>query len=178
MTRRIARLVALGLPARVREEVTGDLAEEALLPGTAGHLRGLAGVVLHVQIEPYRDGGARLWFVAALAGALALWTAVTAAGFGVLPELAPLWDPVSRLVLRFWSASHVTAALAAGLVLGHLPGPTSVGPARAHAIVLMAGLAGWHGGLGWAGGLAVAAVLSAGWIGSRARAERSRPRLV
>lgn len=176
VTETLGRLVALGLPSSAREEVTGDLLEEGLRPETFGHLRALTGVVLHVQAEPYRNPESRFWLIGALGGAFLVWFAVITARFEVLPELLPLWDPVSRSVLRFWSASHVTAGLAAGLVLGRLPGGPSVGPARAHAVFLLAAVAGYQGGVGWSGAAAVASVVGAAWIGSRARREAGLPR--
>ncbi|NNM34989.1 MAG: hypothetical protein HKO53_18065 [Gemmatimonadetes bacterium] len=178
MTGSLARLVALlGLAPATRDEVTGDLVEDGLPPGTVGHLLGLTGVVLHVQAEPYRDPGARLWVVGTLGAATLLWAAVTAAGFEVRPEFLMLWDPLSRGALRFWGASHVTAGLAAGLVLGQMPGAPSVRPTRAHAVLLVAAVAAYQGGAGWDGTVAAACVVAAAWIGSRARVEGASPRL-
>ena len=172
VTALLARLITgLGLPPTAQDEVTGDLEEEGFSPGSVGYLKALTGVVLHVQVEPYRDPGARLWFMGALVSALLLWSAVITAGFAVQPEILPLWDPVSQGIIRFWSASHVTAALAAGLVVGSLPGGGSVGPARTHALILLSGIAAYESGIGWEGVAAAASVLGSGWMGSRARVD-------
>lgn len=172
MTGTLAHMIArLGLPPESRDEVLGDLTEEGLGPGLRGHVRALTGVALYVQLEPYRDPSVRLWCVGALGGALLLWWAVLSAGFGVSPEDLSLWDPLSRGLLRFWSASHVTAALAAGLLLGYLPGPESVGPARAHGVFLLALVAAGHAAVGWGALAGGAALMGAACLGSHARVE-------
>jgi len=159
------------------EGVLGDLEEEGLEPGTWRHLRALAGVALHVHGEPYRDREARGWLLLAAAGGLLLWSAVVAASFPPMPDLEPLWDPVSRMALRFWSASHLTAALAAGLFVGHLPGaPQAAEAGRWHACSMVIAVAAWQGQGVATALMAAAALLVAAWIGARARVDRARGR--
>lgn len=162
------------LPAGARESVAGDLTEEGLRPGTMAYLVALVGISFHVHCEAYRDEGARLGVVIAfILGLVVLW-AVQAAAWPGSPSLELFGDPVSRGALLLWGASHLTSAVAAGLVVGHAPGiPSFAEAARWHAAVALAGVAWWSAPEGAASVAAALLVLAAVWLSATRRARDS-----
>lgn len=162
-------LVARLIPEPQRESVLGDLLEEGLRPGSAAHAGALLGVVLHVHAEAWRDEGARLGALLTLVLAFSLWWVAAAADPATGDVVALYRDPLSRAALSFWSAPHLPAALAAGLVIGTAPwiGPVG-GPARGHVVLVLAvvacSAAPEDGGL-----LPFLLVMGAAWLGDAAR---------
>jgi hypothetical protein len=78
-------------------------------------------------------------------------------------------DVLGRAAVRFWSASHLTSAIAAGIIAGRLGlVPEHAARSRWHiAIAGAAALLAWHGPR--AGALAAALLLASAWFGDRAR---------
>lgn len=165
----VGGLVARLLPETQRESVLGDLLEEGLRPASPAHLGALLGVILHVQAEAWRDEAARLGSLLTLVLAFSLWWTVAAADPPAGEVVALYRDPLSRAALSLWSASHLPAALAAGLVVGTAPwvGPVG-GPARGHVALVLAVVA---CGAAPAGGgvLPFLLVLGGAWLGDAAR---------
>lgn len=168
----IRHLLAVLLPARDREAVLGDLREE-FGHGRASSLRilfALAAIVARRQAEPYRDEGHRRGAAALVALAVGLVWAVHAVGWPGA-RLPPGYDPVSRLVLEFWAAPHLSSALAAGLVVGRLElqGVAATGPIRRHAAFLLAAMLLVTSPSTATGGLAAALCVAAAEFGVAAR---------
>lgn len=115
----VGALVRL-LPVRDRNAVLGDLEEEGRGPGSLAHLGALAGVVVHFHIDPWRDVSARFGALLTAALAWGLLLAVPAAAWPDPDTVLGLYDdPLSRGAIHVWSAAHLSAALATGLVVGH-----------------------------------------------------------
>lgn len=166
------RLLAVLLPARDREAVLGDLREEFGNGRASGFrmLVALAAIVARRQAEPYRDEGHRRGAAALVAIAVGLVWAIHAADWpGSRPP--PGYDPVSRLVLEFWAAPHLSSALAAGLVVGRLElrEVAATGPMRRHAAFLLAALLLVTSPSTATGGLAAALCVVAAEFGVAAR---------
>ncbi len=170
MRSRVAALLVGLVPARDREAVAGDLTEAGIQPGSVDHAAALLDVALHYHAEAWRDGRGRLAAMLTLAIGGALWWAVAAAGWASVEGVVPLYgDPLSRAALRFWSAAHLPAALGVGLLAGHAPWvPEVSSPARWHIVGVLAVACGWAAPAG-SGVLTVGLLLSAAWLGDRAR---------
>ncbi len=165
----VTRLTTRLLPAHEREAVLGDLREEGVRAGSGASALAVLGIVLHYQLEGWRDERARFGAVISLALGFGLWWSVTTAGAG-WGELGSVYqDPLSRLAIRFWSASHLPAAIGAGLLVGHAPWvPDFARPTRWHVAGLLVAVAGVTAPAG--GGLAASLLLVGGvWLGDRSR---------
>ena len=167
-------LLARAIPAADREAALGDLTEEEIHHGLRRSLA-LMGIAFHHHAEPYRDQSARLCVLALLvAGLTVLWAVPTAAGGSVPdPDLYP--GPIVSLLLVFWSASHITAAAASGLLVGHAPWlPSWAAHARWHVAGLLCVFS-LQAAATVTGGIGAAALLSAtAWFGDRARVAEPR----
>lgn len=172
---RLEGLLVRLLPPRDREAVAGDLAEDG--PSGFRRLLAVAGIVGHVHAEPWRDPGARLGAASLLAGGLALlWAIPTAARMGG-PDPAVYSGLLLEMATAFWRADHLLAAMAAGLVVGHAPGPESwARMARGHAALALA-LPAWTLAPTPAAGTATVALLwGSAWFGDHARRVEARSR--
>jgi hypothetical protein len=110
--------------------------------------------------------------VATLFLGVALVWAVRAAGLVGSVAIDPLQlftDPLSRAAVILWSATNLTGAAAAGLLVGLSPWlPSFAGSLRYHIAVILAGLAWWSAP---GAGIEVAGLLLFGaWLGSHGRA--------
>jgi len=133
----LAERAALRLvPARDRETLLGDLAEEGPLPPLR-RAACVGGVALAYQGEPYRDSEGRLGAALLLMSGLALMLYVPEAVEGMDPRI--FTDPVTRGFARFWMRAAEIAASAAGLLVGRLPVlPPRANVARWHVALLLA----------------------------------------
>ena len=167
MRRALKRLGAGLLPPHERESVLGDLAEEDVRAGSWSWIRALLGVALCYQLEGWRDDKGRVGAAISLTLGLALWSAFLAAGDWPA-ELEPLYrDPLSRSAIRFWDASHLPAALAVGLLVGHAPWVPKIAMAtRWHVTTVLAVLAGVTAPAG-DGVLTAALLVATAWLGGQ-----------
>jgi hypothetical protein len=168
----LERLAALALPSRDRGVLMADLLEESRGPRPRGSLwRAVQALRIagRYHAECYHDPDDRLKVASLLAIAVALlWLVPVATGdFGGAATV--FTDPFGRTIVRFWGASHVTSALAAGLVAGRVPlVPEHAALARWHvAFVAAAACVVLHGLP--SGALAAALLLAATWLGDRGR---------
>jgi hypothetical protein len=156
------RLASWTLPARDREILLADLWEESA--GQPRRLRWVAGQALrlaaHLHAECYRDPGDVVRLLALLITGAALLAIVQLPGFGTADGTRYFTDPVTRAILAFWSASHLTSALAAGLVIGRVALPQHLAVGRWHVVMVLAVLHGMAAGVTGALALAGAAVLA------------------
>jgi hypothetical protein len=160
------------LPARDREVLMADLREES---GTSGH-GPIWRVVQALRIggryhaESYHDPDDRLGIVALLAIVIGLlWMVPLATSDSALIAQTYFSDPFGRAILRFWGASHVTSALAAGLVAGRLPMVAEHAAAARWHVALAGGATSlaWHGVS--SGTLAAVLLICATWLADRGR---------
>lgn len=170
----VERAVLRAVPVADREALLGDLAEERHLGASlsvGSRLRTLVGVAAYYQVEPYRDLRDRFAAVGlAGLGLVVLWLVSAAGGVSPTAETLARYDPASRAVLRFWSASSPIAAAATGLVLGRVPLLGAHAAAvRWHVGALLAGLAAVSAPGPAAATAATALLLSGLWLGSLAR---------
>jgi hypothetical protein len=168
MKRRLGAAVACLLAKRHREAVLGDLEEVGRSSGTPGHLGALIGIVVRFHAEPWGDDGARwgaLVTVVLAGGLLGIVLAATWPDPGAV--LALYDDPLSRAAIHVWSAPHLTAAVAGGLIIGHSPWiPAFAGTLRWQLALALALPASWAA----PGGFAILApllLLAATWVGQR-----------
>jgi hypothetical protein len=168
----LQRLAGRALPERDREVILADLREESI--ATNADQRWVSRQALRIaarfHAECYRDPDDRLRILAlATAGMALLWAVPLVTGASVTGPASALYDPVSQMVLRMWSAVHLTSGLAAGLLVGRLPLlPPHAQPARWHAGLLLAFTAVLvHGAA--AGSAAALALLGALWLGIQGR---------
>ena len=164
---RAAERLALQLvPARDRDALLGDLAEE----GCAGRDRfvGIVSVAASYQAEPWRDDRTRLGILLLFAASLALLRLlpIAAQGLGTIELEGMVW----RGAARFWANGPAIAATAAGLLVGRAPLiPDHAASARWHLVGVLA-LATIAGGDGWTrGALEAALLVVAALVGSAAR---------
>jgi hypothetical protein len=173
----LERLASAVIPEADREVVLGDLEEEGFVAGSVRHMAAVAGIVASHELEGWRDGGARRGAVITLFLGVALVWAVRAAGLVGTVTIDPLQlftDPVSRAAVILWSATNLTGAAAAGLLVGLSPWlPSFAGSLRWHIAFILAGLAWWSAP---GAGIEVAGVLLFGaWLGSHGRAPEVPP---
>lgn len=120
----IERLAARTLPPDEREWILADLREESGNGSRRGPLwRSVQSLRIAGRFhgECYHDLDDRLRIVLLLVLALALLWGIPAATGGYFPgERQFFTDPFGRAILAFWAASHVTSAIAAGLLIGRL----------------------------------------------------------
>jgi len=145
---RAARLVSWMLPDRDRESVLADLWEESVNERRRG--RWVAGQALrmaaHLHFECYRDPRDAARLVALLLTGAGLLAVIRTIGLGPTDGAKYFTDPVTRVVLAFWSASHITSALAAGLVAGRVTLASHLSVARWHVVALLSLLMfAWYG---------------------------------
>ena len=145
---RPVRLVSWILPARDREIVLADLWEESATERRRG--RWVAGqavrMAAHLHLEGYRDPRDAARLVALLLSGAGLIAIIRAIGLGPTDGAKYFTDPVARAVLAFWSASHITSALAAGLAAGRMPLAPHLSVARWHVVALLSlMLFAWYG---------------------------------
>lgn len=115
----IERVLLCAVPVRERDCVLGDLNEEFGEGAGARRIWAMFRIIGHYQAEPYRrvDSGFPVLIVAAL-GLTMVWVIPIASGnMFVDPDL--LQNPLMRMAATVWRASHITAALAVGLFVGH-----------------------------------------------------------
>jgi hypothetical protein len=178
MSRRpaVATTLARLLPVRGREAVLGDLAEDGLRPGSLAHLGALAAIVFRWHVDPWRDGGARLGALLTAAAAWGLhWAVLSAAWSDPEGALELFRDPLSRGAILAWSASHLTAAVGAGILVGHAPWiPPFAVTLRWQVALALAVAAAWAGP-GEPAILPPLRLLVATWLGYRGRLEGSAP---
>jgi hypothetical protein len=146
----LARMALWPLPPAAREAALGDLLEEASATarGPGWVLRQALGVAAHHHAEAWRNAPQRLRIIG-LALAVALpWALLPAAAELLLAGAEGLYaDPASNAALAVWRQSGLVAAVAAGLLLGALPGWTrATEPARGHLAVLMLAGSLWRDG--------------------------------
>jgi hypothetical protein len=143
----LERLTSAVIPEADREAVLGDLEEEGYVAGSLRHAAAVAGIAASHQFEGWRDEGARRGAVITLFIGVALVWAVRAAGMVGSVAIDPLQlftDPLSRAAVILWSATNLTGAAAAGLLVGLSPWlPSFAGSLRYHIAVILAGLAWW-----------------------------------
>jgi hypothetical protein len=168
MKRRLGAAVACLLPKRYREAVLGDLEEEGRPSGTPGHLGAVIGIVVRFHAEPWRDDGARWGALVTVVLAAGLLRIVPAARWPDPGTVLALYDdPLARGAIHVWSAPHLTAAVAAGLLIGHSPWiPAFAGTLRWQLALALALPASWAA----PGGFAILApllLLAATWVGQR-----------
>jgi hypothetical protein len=168
----LERLTSTVIPEADREAVLGDLEEEGYAAGSVRHAVAVAGIAASHQFEGWRDEGARRGAVITLFIGVALVWAVRAAGMVGSVAIDPLelfTDPLSRAAVILWSATNLTGAAAAGLLVGLSPWlPSFAGSLRYHIAVILAGLAWWSAP---GAGIEVAGLLLFGaWLGSHGRA--------
>lgn len=176
----MSRLLLALLPWRLRESIAGDLAEElprdGLLQTDLVRLFAVAVIVGHFQLEPYRHPAGRRDVLQVLAAAIMLILAIHATAWNA--TTVPIdYDPLSRLLLAFWAAPHITGALAAGLLTGRMegPGPADLAPHRLHAAVTLAGLLAVVAPTPAAGLLAGCTCVAAAALGAAARRDAICP---
>jgi hypothetical protein len=169
----IERVVALTLLPGDRDVVLGDLREECAARGAPVRGGWLVSQCLRIagrfHLEPYRAVVDLVGILAILlAGVILLWV-VPAVG-SPPPETVTLYrDALSRAALAVWSASHLTAASAAGLLVGRASLiPEHCAPARWHVATLLAVVSAAVPGAP-APALSAALLLAAAWFGDRAR---------
>jgi hypothetical protein len=120
--------------------------------------------------ESYHDPDDRLGIVALLAIVIGLlWMVPLATSDSALIAQTYFSDPFGRAILRFWGASHVTSALAAGLVAGRLPMVAEHAAAARWHVALAGGATSlaWHGVS--SGTLAAVLLICATWLADRGR---------
>ena len=136
---RAARLAAWALPTRDREIILADLWEESVNQRRRG--RWVAGQTLrmaaHLHLECYRDPRDAARLVALLLTGAGLVAILRAVGLGPTDGARLFTDPVTRAILAFWNASHITSALAAGLIAGRVPLAPHLTAARWHVVAAL-----------------------------------------
>lgn len=173
----IERLAARTLPPDEREWILADLREESGNGPRRGPLwRSVQSLRIAGRFhgECYHDLDDRLRIVLLLVLALALLWGIPAATGGYFPGGQQYFtDPLGRSIMAFWGASHVTSAIAAGLLIGRLTMvPEHAALARWH--VAMAGVIACvllHGFV--AGCLGAILIVASTWLGDLGR--RSTP---
>lgn len=140
------RLLSRMLPARDREVILADLWEESTdRPRRYSWLATqTVRMAAHLHLECYRDPRDAGKLIALLVTSACLVLAIRAFGFGPDDGARYFTDPITRGILAFWSASHLTSAIAAGLILGRIALPGHLSVARWHTVgaisVLLASL--------------------------------------
>jgi hypothetical protein len=175
MNRLLVAAMARLLPVRDRDAVLGDLEEEGRRPGSPAHMGVLAAVVVRFHVDPWRDASARWGALLTAALGWALLLAVPAAAWPEPDTVLGLYDdPLSRGAIHVWSAAHLSAALAAGLVVGHSPRiPGFAGTLRWQVALALALPASW-GAPGAHAVLAPLLLMAATWLGQRALTDAAR----
>jgi hypothetical protein len=167
---RTARLASWILPPRDREIILADLWEESAGERRRGRwvARQAVRMAMHFHLECYRDPGDSARLLALLLCGAGLVTTIHAISLGPMDGARFFADPITRAILAFWSASHITSALAAGLVTGRMTLASHLSVARWHIVALLAVmLVAQHGlALGTVGAILLA--------GSAALADRAR----
>jgi hypothetical protein len=169
---RIERLAALTLPRRDRDILMADLHEESSESprGPTWRAWQTLRIAVRYHLECYHDPEDRLGIVALFAAAIALlWLVPLATGDYFPGGEAYFTDPFGRALIRFWAASHLTSAAAAGLIVGRTAIiPEHAALARWHVAVAAAATSlAWHGPS--SGAVAAAVLLAAAWLGDRGR---------
>lgn len=173
----LERLAARTLPPDEREWILADLREES---GDGSRRGPLWRAVQSLRIagrfhgECYHDIDDRLRIVLLLLVALGLLWGIPLATGDYFPGANPYFtDPLGQALVRFWGASHVTSAIAAGLMVGRLTMiPEHAARARWH--VALAGVVACLLLHGPRTGMSAAVMLLLGtWLGDRGR--RSHP---
>jgi len=170
----VERVAMLALPARDREFIAADLREGISASGapfrSGRMLRQALGIAARFHGECYRHSDDRLRIATLLAGGMALlWVVPLATSQGSGGATEVFVDPASRLIVKVWTAAHLTSAAAAGLLVGRV----TLLPEHAQ-------LSRWHIGvaLGMAsmaahgasrGVVAALLLLGAVWLGSQGR---------
>ena len=167
---RAARLASWILPARDREIVLADLWEESANERRRG--RWVAGqavrMATHLHLECYRDPRDVVRLLALLLTGAGLLTILRAIAFGPTDGATFFTDPVARAILTFWSASHITSALAVGLVVGRVMLAPHLSVARWHIAGLLGTMLIAQHGLA-RGALAGVMLVGAAMLADRAR---------
>jgi hypothetical protein len=169
----VERIAALALPREAREFVVADLYEESAGAGRrSGRWRAIQMLRIggRYHTECYRDLDDRLR-IASLATIVlgVLWMVTAATNTTFANGETYFSDPIARAMIRFWSASHITSALAAGLAAGRIrlvaehAAESRWHVAMGGAVVCIA----WHGGA--AGVVAAVCLLAATWLGDLTR---------
>jgi hypothetical protein len=97
-------------------------------------------------LECYRDPRDAARLVALLLTVAGLLAVIRAIGLGPTDGARFFSDPITRAILAFWSASHITSALAAGLVAGRVTLAPHLSVARWHVVALLSLLMlAWYG---------------------------------
>jgi hypothetical protein len=169
----LERVAALALPREAREFVVADLYEESAgVAQRGGRWRAiqLLRIGCRYHAECYRDLDDRLR-IASLATIVlgVLWMVTGATDSTFANGETYFSDPIARAMIRFWGASHITSALAAGLVAGRLR-LIAEHAAESRWHIAMGGAVlcvAWHGGA--AGVVAALCLLAATWLGDRTR---------
>lgn len=130
------RLLSRMLPARDREVILADLLEEsAHTPRRRSWMATqTVRMAAHLHLECYRDPRDAAKLIALLLASACLVFAIRAIGFGPDDGARFFTDPITRGILAFWSASHLTSAITAGLILGRIALPGHISVARWHAV--------------------------------------------
>lgn len=169
----LVRLAALALPAHARDAILGDLREEAARDASArggpGLVRTILAIACRYHADCYRDVDDRVRIAVLLAFAMAVVVAVPPAARTLLAGAAVFEGSPLASWVQSWQAPHVTAGLAAGLVVGRAPWlAAQLAPARSHvaAVLVVVALA-MHG---FAGGLAA----TVAFLAAQALAARHR----
>jgi hypothetical protein len=162
----LVRLAALTLPVPDREIIVADLCEESARERRSDFwvARQAIGVAGRLHLESYRDADDRWRILLLVLAAATVWFGVPQASSQLLGGPEVFTDPIGRAIVSMWRASHLTAACAAGLLIG-----------RADWLQIHATSARWHVSLllavsafvsygSAAGGAAAAALLGTTWL--------------
>ena len=130
------RLLSRMLPARDREVILADLWEESThRPRRHSWIAAqTVRMAAHLHLECYRDPRDAGKLIALLLASACLVLAIRAFGFGPDDGARYFTDPITRGILAFWSASHLTSSIATGLILGRIALPAHLSIARWHAV--------------------------------------------
>ena len=130
----------------------------------------LLGVALYYHAEPYREPeGRRAVLLLASLGAAVLWAVPTAAGTGV-PDPELYGSVLGPVIAGLWTGSHLVAAAAAGLLVGHVAGvPRWANVLRAQVGLGLAATAWLSSPHGLSGFFAAGLLLGAVWLGDTSR---------
>ena len=168
-------LVERMIPSQEREIVLGDLLEEGVPAGSWRYVRLAMGIGLWWQAHPFGSPSGRRGVLLSLAAGLGLLLGVTWATSASAPPLDLFRDPVSRGALMFWATPHLTAAIAAGLVVGHAPWTPSMGRAQLHVGLVLVLIAAGLAPTGRAGVLSGLVLALAMMVGARGRTPARDP---
>ena len=137
---RTVRLASWVLPSREREVILADLWEESAGERRRGRWVAVQAVRMAVplHLECYRDPRDAARLLALLLCGASLLTTIHALSFGPMDGARFFTDPITRAILAFWSASHITSALAAGFITGRVKPAPHVSVARWQVVALLA----------------------------------------